>query len=118
MERTPTDFGKSDESSTKSEGDFFSRLERILKKPQVQQRLLAEAPEEVQQAFMSEFTDTPDQPSTETTTDESDRVTPEKMAEFLGEIEEQVGGGYTVTQLKTFTETNPEMVENLLAEYL
>lgn len=119
MERKPTDFGKSDEGSAKSSSDFMGRLERILSKPAVQQRLLAEAPEEVQQAVMSEFTDTTDAPSTDAEpTDSSGDVTPEKMAEFLGEIEEQVGGGYTVTQLKTFTETNPEMVENLLSEYL
>jgi len=123
MERSPTDFGTSDESE-KSEGDFWDRLERILKKPEVQQRLLAEAPDDIQSAVISEFssdmTDTTDTTDTAPTdeADEQAAVTPEKMAEFLGEIEEQVGGQYTVTQLKTFTETNPEMVENLLAEYL
>lgn len=131
MERTPTDFGTTDEaSSATSGGDFVSRLERILRKPAVQQRLLAEAPEEVQQAVMSEFSDTPtetpDAPTDADTTDTTDAtdaeatgdVTPEKLVEFLNQIEEQVGGQYTVTQLRTFTEANPAMVENLLDEYL
>lgn len=128
MERTPTDFGTTDEASSDATGgDFVSRLERILRKPAVQQRLLAEAPEEVQHAVMSEFSDTPtetpDAPTDADTTDATDAeatgdVTPEKLVDFLNQIEEQVGGQYTVTQLRTFTEANPGMVENLLDEYL
>lgn len=121
VERTPSDFATTETET--EQGDFWSRLERILKRPEVQQRLLAEAPEEVQSAVMSEFTETPtetDATETDTTTETATdaAVSPEKLVEFLGEIEAQVGGGYTVSQLRTFAQSNPDMVESLLDEYL
>lgn len=111
--------GKDEQTSQSSSGgNFVHNLQEILEQvensPQLQQLLM-----QLSGTDLSQLNEQANQ--MENTNVKTDGESTDKEPNLIGlvrDLEENVGGNYTISQVRMFMENNPEQVEQLSEEYL